>query len=163
MSGHCYASWNVEISLIIHLNNIPVYYIVQMSVVRSAHKLDRYSVYLQVLSRSGSVEQQRHFIDLLELNVAVDSCNDDGVVRGSERNCVKLRGLPWSSSAEDVIKFFGELGSDIAPQGVHMVLNAMVRLLAPSFLSRFCSIAGTCCFVLLPCGLEGAVVCNLCV
>ena len=54
-------------------------------------------------------------------------CKDDVDIHGSESNCVKLRGLPWSSSAEEVIEFFGDLGSDIAPHGVHMVLNAMVH------------------------------------
>lgn len=84
-------------------------------------------VFVQVLSRSGSVDQQHHFIDLLGLNIDGSmSTQTDGVVRGNEKNCVKLRGLPWSSKPEDVIDFFGELGSDIAPQGVHMVLNAMV-------------------------------------
>ena len=80
-----------------------------------------------MLSRSGSVEQQHHFIDLLGLNVDGGmSAHADGVIRGNEKNCVKLRGLPFSATPEDVINFFGELGSDIAPQGVHMVLNAMV-------------------------------------
>ena len=54
----------------------------------------------------------------------------EGVVRGCEKNCVKLRGLPWSATAEEVIDFFGKLGSDIAPHGVHMVLNAMVSNLS---------------------------------
>ena len=81
----------------------------------------------QVLSRSGSVEQQRHFIDLLGLNVDGGGVyHDDGVVRGNEKNCVKLRGLPYTATPEQVVEFFGEYGSDIAPQGVHMVLNAMV-------------------------------------
>lgn len=48
-------------------------------------------------------------------------------LRGHERKCVKLRGLPWSSSPDDVIVFFGDLKDDIASKGVHMVLNANVR------------------------------------
>ena len=83
-------------------------------------------LYVQVLSRSGSVDQQHHFIDLLGLNVNGGE-GTSGVIHGSEKNCVKLRGLPWSSRPEDVISFFGNLGEEIAPQGVHMVLNAMVR------------------------------------
>lgn len=79
---------------------------------------------MQVLARSGSVEQRHHFIDLLGLNM--DSGNIDGPIRGNEKNCVKLRGLPYSATPEDVILFFGELGTDIAPKGVHIVLNAMV-------------------------------------
>ena len=82
----------------------------------------------QVLSRSGSVDQQHHFIDLLGLKVKGSiSSGVEGVIRGNEKNCTKLRGLPWSATPEDVVSFFGELGNEIAPQGVHMVLNAMVR------------------------------------
>ena len=47
-------------------------------------------------------------------------------LKGSERNCVKLRGLPWSTSPEDVVSFFGDLKDDISSQGIHMVLNAGV-------------------------------------
>ena len=86
------------------------------------------NTHTQVLSRSGSEEQQHHFIDLLGLNVDGGLTSGvDGVIRGNEKNCCRLRGLPWSGTPEDVISFFGEIGGDIAPQGVHMVLNAMVR------------------------------------
>ena len=84
---------------------------------------------IQVLSRSGSQEQQHHFIDLLDLNVEGSdgmSSSVDGLVRGNEKNCVKLRGLPWAAKPEDVISFFGDLGSEIAPKGIHMVLSPMV-------------------------------------
>lgn len=47
---------------------------------------------------------------------------------GSERNCVKLRGLPWEATPEDVIDFFGDLSRNIEQHGVHMVLNAQVIL-----------------------------------
>ena len=84
-------------------------------------------IILQVLSRSGSIDQQHHFIDLLDLNVgSSDTYSREGVIGGREKNCVKLRGLPYSAKPEDVINFFGDLGSDIAPQGVHMVLDPMV-------------------------------------
>ena len=79
---------------------------------------------LQVLNRSGSQEQQRRFVDMLGLSMEQDSEGDG--LRGRERNCVKLRGLPWSATPEDVIRFFGELKDDISTHGVHMVLNAMV-------------------------------------
>lgn len=78
---------------------------------------------LQVLSRSGSSEVQRRFGDMLGLEITPEL---DGL-SGSNRDCVKLRGIPYNATAEDVIVFFGDLKEDIAMQGVHMVLNAMVR------------------------------------
>ena len=82
--------------------------------------------FLQVLNRSGSQEQQHRFVEMLGLSTEQDSEGDG--LRGRERNCVKLRGLPWSATPEDVIRFFGELKDDISTHGVHMVLNAMVSL-----------------------------------
>ena len=82
-------------------------------------------VELQVLSRTGSLTQQHHFVDVLGLNVE-GSQYEEGVVRGSETNCVRLRGLPYEATAEDVINFFGEEGANIANKGVHMELNSMV-------------------------------------
>ena len=79
-----------------------------------------------MLNRSGTVEQQQHFTDMLGLGGDGDSDGDG--LRGRERNCVKLRGLPWSASPEEIIKFFGELKDDICTHGVHMVLNAMVSV-----------------------------------
>ena len=47
-------------------------------------------------------------------------------LRGRDRKFVKLRGLPYSSTPEDVVEFFGDLKDEIAPHGIHMVLNAVV-------------------------------------
>ena len=47
-------------------------------------------------------------------------------LKGRERKYVKLRGLPWSCKPEDIVEFFGSLKEEIAPHGVHMVLNAVV-------------------------------------
>ena len=96
---------------------------------KSYYRLTTIVPRIQVLSRSGSQEQQHHFIDLLDLNVESSdgmSSSVDGLVRGNEKNCVKLRGLPWAAKPEDVISFFGDLGSEIAPKGIHMVLSPMV-------------------------------------
>lgn len=45
----------------------------------------------------------------------------------STRDCVRLRGLPYSASIEDILEFMGEHTIDIKPHGVHMVLNQQVR------------------------------------
>lgn len=46
---------------------------------------------------------------------------------GSIRDCLRLRGLPYTASIEDVLNFLGEFTQDIKPHGVHMVLNQQVH------------------------------------
>ena len=79
---------------------------------------------LQVLGRSGLPQQQRHFSSLLGLTLTGDPELEG--LKGRERKCVKLRGLPWSCTPEDVVQFFGDLKDNIATKGVHLVVNATV-------------------------------------
>ena len=44
------------------------------------------------------------------------------------RDCIRLRGLPYTAGIEDILEFMGEHTVDIKPHGVHMVLNQQVRL-----------------------------------
>ncbi|XP_041798410.1 epithelial splicing regulatory protein 1 isoform X1 [Chelmon rostratus] len=46
---------------------------------------------------------------------------------GSMRDCLRLRGLPYTASIEDILTFLGEFTQDIRPHGVHMVLNQQGR------------------------------------
>ena len=46
---------------------------------------------------------------------------------GSTRDCVRLRGLPYTAAIEDILEFMGEHTVDIKPHGVHMVLNQQVH------------------------------------
>lgn len=46
------------------------------------------------------------------------------------RDCVRLRGLPYTASIEEILEFMGEHTVDIKPHGVHMVLNQQVRATA---------------------------------
>ncbi|XP_071772894.1 epithelial splicing regulatory protein 1 isoform X3 [Centroberyx gerrardi] len=46
---------------------------------------------------------------------------------GSVRDCLRLRGLPYTASIEDILTFLGEFTHDIRPHGVHMVLNQQGR------------------------------------
>uniref|UniRef100_A0A669ES64 Epithelial splicing regulatory protein 1 n=1 Tax=Oreochromis niloticus TaxID=8128 RepID=A0A669ES64_ORENI len=46
---------------------------------------------------------------------------------GGVRDCLRLRGLPYTASIEDILTFLGEFTQDIRPHGVHMVLNQQGR------------------------------------
>ncbi|XP_039973172.1 epithelial splicing regulatory protein 1 isoform X1 [Xiphias gladius] len=46
---------------------------------------------------------------------------------GGVRDCLRLRGLPYTASIEDILTFLGEFSHDIRPHGVHMVLNQQGR------------------------------------
>uniref|UniRef100_A0A3B3BDC7 Epithelial splicing regulatory protein 1 n=1 Tax=Oryzias melastigma TaxID=30732 RepID=A0A3B3BDC7_ORYME len=46
---------------------------------------------------------------------------------GGVRDCLRLRGLPYTASIEDILAFLGEFTHDIRPHGVHMVLNQQGR------------------------------------
>ncbi|XP_041844960.1 epithelial splicing regulatory protein 1 isoform X2 [Melanotaenia boesemani] len=46
---------------------------------------------------------------------------------GSVRDCLRLRGLPYTASIEDILTFLGEFTHDIRQHGVHMVLNQQGR------------------------------------
>ena len=50
----------------------------------------------------------------------------------SSLDCVKLTGLPYSATADDVVNFFNELADDIKTSGIHMVLNTQVCVIATS-------------------------------
>lgn len=46
---------------------------------------------------------------------------------GTIRDCLRLRGLPYTASIDDILVFLGEFLHDIRPHGVHMVLNQQGR------------------------------------
>ncbi|XP_070119150.1 epithelial splicing regulatory protein 2 isoform X4 [Equus przewalskii] len=53
---------------------------------------------------------------------------------GTERDCVRLRGLPYTATIEDILSFLGEAAADIQPHGVHMVLNQQGRPSGDAFI-----------------------------
>ncbi|XP_056268795.1 epithelial splicing regulatory protein 2 isoform X1 [Pseudoliparis swirei] len=52
----------------------------------------------------------------------------------STRDCVRLRGLPYTAGIEDILEFMGEYTVDIKPHGVHMVLNQQGRPSGDAFI-----------------------------
>ncbi|XP_036131675.1 epithelial splicing regulatory protein 2 isoform X1 [Molossus molossus] len=56
------------------------------------------------------------------------------LVAGTGRDCVRLRGLPYTATIEDILSFLGEAAADIRPHGVHMVLNQQGRPSGDAFI-----------------------------
>ncbi|XP_060051950.1 epithelial splicing regulatory protein 1 isoform X8 [Erinaceus europaeus] len=50
------------------------------------------------------------------------------------RDCIRLRGLPYAATIEDILDFMGEFATDIRTHGVHMVLNHQGRPSGDAFI-----------------------------
>ncbi|XP_056619299.1 epithelial splicing regulatory protein 1 isoform X2 [Triplophysa dalaica] len=50
------------------------------------------------------------------------------------RDCMRLRGLPYDASIQDILIFLGEYTADIKPHGVHMVINQQGRPSGDAFI-----------------------------
>ncbi|XP_069377835.1 epithelial splicing regulatory protein 2 isoform X5 [Paralichthys olivaceus] len=50
------------------------------------------------------------------------------------RDCIRLRGLPYTAGIEDILEFMAEHTVDIKPHGVHMVLNQQGRPSGDAFI-----------------------------
>lgn len=49
------------------------------------------------------------------------------ITSGTEKNCIRLRGLPYESKVEHILHFLEDFAKHIVYQGVHLVYNAQVR------------------------------------
>ncbi|XP_033899157.3 epithelial splicing regulatory protein 2-like isoform X4 [Acipenser ruthenus] len=56
------------------------------------------------------------------------------ITTGPARDCVRLRGLPYTATIEDILEFMAEFTVDIKPHGVHMVLNQQGRPSGDAFI-----------------------------
>ncbi|XP_051562600.1 epithelial splicing regulatory protein 2-like isoform X1 [Myxocyprinus asiaticus] len=56
------------------------------------------------------------------------------IATGSTRDCIRLRGLPYTAAIEDILEFMSEHTIDIKPHGVHMVLNQQGRPSGDAFI-----------------------------
>uniref|UniRef100_A0A8D2Q0H3 Epithelial splicing regulatory protein 1 n=1 Tax=Varanus komodoensis TaxID=61221 RepID=A0A8D2Q0H3_VARKO len=50
------------------------------------------------------------------------------------RDCIRLRGLPYAATIDDILGFLGEFSADIRTHGVHMVLNHQGRPSGDAFI-----------------------------
>lgn len=49
------------------------------------------------------------------------------ITSGIEKNCIRLRGLPYEAKVEHILHFLEDFAKHIVYQGVHLVYNAQVR------------------------------------
>lgn len=71
------------------------------------------------------------------------------ITAGVVRDCIRMRGLPYNASIEDIMLFLGEAAQFIRPHGVHMVLNLQGKPNGEAFIQmtsaeRACLAAQTC-------------------
>lgn len=48
------------------------------------------------------------------------------ITSGTEKNCIRLRGLPYEAKVEHILHFLEDFAKNIVYQGVHLVYNAQV-------------------------------------
>ena len=48
------------------------------------------------------------------------------ITAGTRKDCIRLRGLPYTAQVEHILDFLGEHAKSIVVQGVHMVYNNQV-------------------------------------
>ncbi|OWA51614.1 RNA-binding protein fusilli [Hypsibius exemplaris] len=60
---------------------------------------------------------------------------------GVQRNCIRLRGLPFNSGVEDILDFLGDFAKHIVVQGVHMVYNAQGQASGEAFIQMDSEVA----------------------
>jgi len=48
------------------------------------------------------------------------------ITAGKRRDCIRLRGLPFDASVNDIVTFLGDHSRQIVTQGVHLIYSAEV-------------------------------------
>jgi len=60
------------------------------------------------------------------------------ITQGTQRDCIRLRGLPFEATVQDILNFLGEYAPSIVFQGVHMVYNAQGTPSGEAFIQMDC-------------------------
>jgi len=48
------------------------------------------------------------------------------ITTGKRRDCIRLRGLPYEASINDIVTFLGDCSRQIVTQGIHLIYSAEV-------------------------------------
>ncbi|XP_076808815.1 epithelial splicing regulatory protein 1-like isoform X2 [Clavelina lepadiformis] len=75
---------------------------------------------------------------LMSPHAQISPAYQQPITPGCIRNCIRLRGMPYSATVEDIMNFLGELSLYILPNGIHMVLNQQGRPSGDAFI-QLCS------------------------
>ncbi|XP_071511327.1 LOW QUALITY PROTEIN: epithelial splicing regulatory protein 1-like, partial [Diadema antillarum] len=109
----------------------------------------------QVLSRVQSepimaeIPQQPVLPPVIPIPMPLPPPPQHFITAGVVRDCIRMRGLPYNASIEDIMCFLGECAQYIRPHGVHMVLNVQGKPNGEAFIQmtsadRACLAAQTC-------------------
>jgi epithelial splicing regulatory protein 1/2 len=102
------------------------------------HKEMMGSRYIE-LFRSTSAEVQQVFKRSQDPKFYQNSLKDSSIAPlpmlppemisgGNKKDCIRLKNLPLDCGVEQILEFLGVHSQHILPQGVHMILNAQVKL-----------------------------------
>lgn len=67
------------------------------------------------------------------------------ITSGTEKNCIRLRGLPYEAKVEHILHFLEDFAKHIVYQGVHLVYNAQVSPML-YFVVKIIALPKTLCF-----------------
>lgn len=103
---------------------------------------------LQVLNRSLDTKSFESKLVMPQIQPPVPLVPQFVITSGVRKDCIRLRGLPYEASVENILEFLGDFSKNIVYQGVHMVYNSQVNnfifIFGTSFLSLYLNFF--CCF-----------------
>jgi len=63
-------------------------------------------------------------LSLPALGLMTPGISQQVITSGKFRDCIRLRGLPYEATVNDIVTFLGDHSRDIVTQGVHLIYNA---------------------------------------
>ncbi|CRK98557.1 CLUMA_CG011906, isoform A [Clunio marinus] len=67
------------------------------------------------------------------------------ITSGTEKNCIRLRGLPYEAKVEHILHFLEDFAKHIVYQGVHLVYNAQGQFNGEAFIQMDSEVAAQAC------------------